>query len=35
MFHPRCPKAQQICQEQEPPLEKVPGGHDSACFFPG
>jgi oligopeptide/dipeptide ABC transporter ATP-binding protein len=35
MFHPRCPKAQQICQEQEPPLEKVPGGHESACFFPG
>jgi oligopeptide/dipeptide ABC transporter ATP-binding protein len=34
-FHPRCPKAQQICQEQEPPLEKVPGGHYSACFFPG
>jgi peptide/nickel transport system ATP-binding protein len=35
MFHPRCPKAQQICQEQEPPLEQVPGGHYSACFFPG
>jgi ABC-type dipeptide/oligopeptide/nickel transport system ATPase component len=35
MFHPRCPKAQKICQEQEPPLEKVPGGHYSACFFPG
>jgi oligopeptide/dipeptide ABC transporter ATP-binding protein len=34
-FHPRCPKAQQICKEQEPPLEKVPGGHYSACFFPG
>jgi oligopeptide/dipeptide ABC transporter ATP-binding protein len=34
-FHPRCPKAQKICQEQEPPLEKVPGGHESACFFPG
>jgi len=34
-FHPRCPKAQAICQEQEPPLEKVPGGHYSACFFPG
>jgi peptide/nickel transport system ATP-binding protein len=34
-FHPRGPKAQKICQEQEPPLEKVPGGHESACFFPG
>ncbi len=34
-FHPRCPKAQQICKEQEPALEKVPGGHYSACFFPG
>jgi oligopeptide/dipeptide ABC transporter ATP-binding protein len=35
MFHPRCPKAQQVCKEQEPLLEKVPGGHYSACFFPG
>jgi len=34
-FHPRCPKAQAICKEQEPPLEKMPGGHYSACFFPG
>jgi oligopeptide/dipeptide ABC transporter ATP-binding protein len=34
-FHPRCPKAQAICKEHEPPLEKMPGGHYSACFFPG
>jgi oligopeptide/dipeptide ABC transporter ATP-binding protein len=33
-FHPRCPKAQAICREKEPPLEKLPGRHFSACFFP-
>lgn len=33
-FHPRCPKAQAICREKEPPLEQLPGRHYSACFFP-
>lgn len=33
-FHPRCPKAQAICREKEPSLEKLPGRHYSACFFP-
>jgi len=36
-FHPRCPKAQELCSEQEPPLEIKPGDPDShltACHFP-
>ncbi|HEY7123244.1 MAG TPA: dipeptide ABC transporter ATP-binding protein [Ktedonobacterales bacterium] len=34
-FHPRCWKAQQVCREQVPPLEKKEGAHLAACFFPG
>jgi oligopeptide transport system ATP-binding protein len=34
-FHPRCWKAQQICKEQVPLLEKKEGDHQAACFFPG
>ena len=36
-FHPRCPKAQQVCSEQEPPLEVKAGDpptHVTACHFP-
>jgi peptide/nickel transport system ATP-binding protein len=33
-FHTRCWKAQQICQEQEPPLADITGGHKVACHFP-
>ena len=36
-FHPRCPKAQQICVEQMPPLEPVFQDlptHRTACHFP-
>jgi len=33
-FHTRCWKAQQICQEQEPPLAEITGGHKVACHFP-
>jgi oligopeptide/dipeptide ABC transporter ATP-binding protein len=33
-FHTRCPKAQPICSEQEPPLEPKPGSGLAACHFP-
>ncbi|HEV2372137.1 MAG TPA: dipeptide ABC transporter ATP-binding protein [Streptosporangiaceae bacterium] len=36
-FHPRCPKAQPLCSEQDPPLEVKPGdppNHVTACHFP-
>jgi oligopeptide/dipeptide ABC transporter ATP-binding protein len=33
-FHTRCPLAQQICREVEPPLaDKTAGGHFAACHF--
>jgi|RhiMetdeSRZDD1v2_1073273.scaffolds.fasta_scaffold51268_2 oligopeptide/dipeptide ABC transporter ATP-binding protein len=33
-FHPRCPKAQQRCVEEEPPLERKASGDLAACHFP-
>ena len=36
-FHPRCPKAQELCSQQEPQLEVKAGdppGHETACHFP-
>jgi oligopeptide/dipeptide ABC transporter ATP-binding protein len=36
-FHPRCPKAQDFCHQQEPLLETKPGDpaeHQTACHFP-
>jgi len=36
-FHPRCPKARQLCSEVEPPLERKPGDlpdHGTACHYP-
>jgi oligopeptide/dipeptide ABC transporter ATP-binding protein len=36
-FHPRCPKAQEICSREEPPLLPVlgdDGTHLTACHFP-
>ncbi len=33
-FHPRCPKAQEICSQVEPPLEAKGGGTIAACHFP-
>ncbi len=36
-FHPRCPKAQEICSRVEPPLATVfddPPSHVTACHFP-
>jgi oligopeptide/dipeptide ABC transporter ATP-binding protein len=36
-FHPRCPKAQQLCEVEEPRLEVKfadPPSHQAACHFP-
>jgi oligopeptide/dipeptide ABC transporter ATP-binding protein len=33
-YHPRCPKAQEICSQVEPPLEAKGGGTIAACHFP-
>ncbi len=33
-FHTRCPKAQQICSEDEPELEQKGTGTRAACHFP-
>jgi len=34
-FHPRCPKAQEICRRVEPPVTSSAPGHLTACHFPG
>jgi oligopeptide/dipeptide ABC transporter ATP-binding protein len=33
-FHPRCPKAQQRCVDEVPPLETKASGDLAACHFP-
>jgi oligopeptide/dipeptide ABC transporter ATP-binding protein len=33
-FHPRCPRAQDVCAEIDPPLDRVAEGHRAACLFP-
>jgi peptide/nickel transport system ATP-binding protein/oligopeptide transport system ATP-binding protein len=33
-FHTRCPKAQHLCSEQEPPLSDKGNGTVAACHFP-
>ena len=32
-FHPRCPYAEDICREQEPPLVEIAPDHTAACHF--
>jgi oligopeptide/dipeptide ABC transporter ATP-binding protein len=34
VFHPRCPRATEICREIEPPLVRYPSGHVAACHHP-
>jgi oligopeptide/dipeptide ABC transporter ATP-binding protein len=34
VFHPRCPRATQVCREVEPPLARYPNGHLAACHHP-
>src|SRR6185312_135795 len=34
-FHPRCPKAQDICRRVDPPAATIAPGHLAACHFPG
>jgi len=33
-FHTRCPKCQEVCTRDEPPLEAKAGGNLAACHFP-
>jgi len=33
-FHPRCPRATEICQRVEPPLTEYSNGHLAACHHP-
>jgi oligopeptide/dipeptide ABC transporter ATP-binding protein len=34
-FHPRCPKAQDVCRRVDPPVATIAAGHLAACHFPG
>jgi oligopeptide/dipeptide ABC transporter ATP-binding protein len=34
VFHPRCPRATEICREVEPPLVRYSNGHLAACHHP-
>src|SRR6187431_1863337 len=34
VFHPRCPRATDICREVEPPLARYGNGHLAACHHP-
>jgi oligopeptide transport system ATP-binding protein len=34
-FHPRCPKAMEICRTQDPALTEVGGGRAVACHLHG
>ncbi len=32
-FHPRCPRAESICCEQDPKLQELSDGHQAACLL--
>jgi len=32
-FHPRCPKAQERCREEEPEIRVISDGHECRCHF--
>jgi oligopeptide/dipeptide ABC transporter ATP-binding protein len=34
-FHPRCPRAAEICRQVDPPYVERAPGHKAACHFPG
>jgi oligopeptide/dipeptide ABC transporter ATP-binding protein len=34
VFHPRCPRATDVCRRVEPPLARYPNGHLAACHHP-
>ena len=34
VFHPRCPRATDLCRRVEPPLTRYPDGHLAACHHP-
>jgi peptide/nickel transport system ATP-binding protein len=34
VFHPRCPRATDVCREVEPPLARYPNGQLAACHHP-
>jgi peptide/nickel transport system ATP-binding protein len=33
-FHPRCPRATEICRHETPPMTWLAEGHRAACFHP-
>jgi peptide/nickel transport system ATP-binding protein/oligopeptide transport system ATP-binding protein len=33
-FHTRCPKAQELCSQEDPPLQEKGTGTEAACHFP-
>ena len=32
-FHPRCPRAMDICSKKHPPTKRAPNGHAVSCFL--
>ncbi|KAF1049039.1 MAG: Oligopeptide transport ATP-binding protein OppD [Herbaspirillum frisingense] len=33
-FAARCPRAQEVCRKEMPPLEDIGGGHTARCWYP-